>query len=265
MNTTDQAKLALCPHCQSTFVVSQQEMQLALGAVRCGECMKIFNASYHFVVTAATIEEVSQSSAAEANQINSIPTLHEQHPEPAPDSNSTSPSHNATDEASSTDKEEASSYVDSLLAADPNESTPAPSKVKHFNLPQLNIPLIAGMALVTITLLVGGWFLINKTPPVQYKFSEIRLSPSTNSQKMDVHFTITNISEHPLPLPNVNIELLNLSSQAVSKEQVNALNLQASITQLDTAASHPVTATVKKPSTFVQSAHIQPDLDNPKL
>jgi predicted Zn finger-like uncharacterized protein len=33
-----------CPHCQSRFRVSEQQIQLAMGQVQCGECGKIFDA-----------------------------------------------------------------------------------------------------------------------------------------------------------------------------------------------------------------------------
>lgn len=40
-------KLTRCPHCETLFEVSLNELQTAEGAVRCGQCLRIFNATYH--------------------------------------------------------------------------------------------------------------------------------------------------------------------------------------------------------------------------
>lgn len=40
-------KLTRCPHCETLFEVSLNELKTAEGAVRCGQCLRIFNATYH--------------------------------------------------------------------------------------------------------------------------------------------------------------------------------------------------------------------------
>ena len=66
--------LARCPHCDSAFEVSPEELELAYGAVRCGECMKIFNANFHRLDADPESWVPDQD---EKNPADPIPTLHE--------------------------------------------------------------------------------------------------------------------------------------------------------------------------------------------
>lgn len=277
MNTNDQAKMAQCPHCQSTFIASQEEMQLALGAVRCGECMKIFNASYHYLAeaNAKTANQLVSSTAVnglsiDQEQIDNIPTLHDYHNQPIYSNSTTnSPSLDDTEadpyffdeeQATAETEQDQSFYDENQLAADPDLTKTQPKQAK-----KLNLTAISGLVFIIIALLIGSGFIINKTPTVNYEFTDIRLVPSTSLRTLDVHFNLKNISEQTLPLPDLNIELLNLSSQAVSSTLISATNLNLDLTQLQAASSHPLTVTLKLPTTFVQTARIQPHLNNPKL
>lgn len=237
MNTNNQAKLALCPHCQSTFLASEEELNLALGAVRCGDCMKIFNASYHFVAVSVATNVVSHIISSE--QTKQTPTLNEQ-----PQESKTVNLNNDKDEQD--------------LLSEEDQKTIEKEK-------KLTLPVFIGLALAAISLLIGAWLIFNHNPPLKYEFSEINLSPSKNLKQMDLHFVIKNISEQSLPLPNLNIDLLNLSSQVVSSELIRAENLHSNLTQLEAETSYPITVTVKRPTTFVQTARIQPNLDDSKL
>ena len=38
-----------CPHCRTSFRVSRAQLGAAHGAVRCGACMQVFNASQHLL------------------------------------------------------------------------------------------------------------------------------------------------------------------------------------------------------------------------
>ena len=49
--------LTKCPHCATTFRLSQQQLEIAGGAVRCGACYQVFHASEHIVKT-AVVEEI---------------------------------------------------------------------------------------------------------------------------------------------------------------------------------------------------------------
>ena len=257
MNTTNPIKQAQCPHCKSIFSVSEEEIQLALGAVRCGECMKIFNASYHLIekqhpiATSAAEKELAlmistaklakakaghrvQSSSIQPSQIpetqppiGTIPTLQEPILE------------------------------EELEVEEPEEA---------LETKKISPPFIAGLFLLLITLSVGGWLFINQTPAATYAFTDVRLTPSSiNTKKMDVYFKISNISQKDLPLPNLTIQLLNLSSQPVSSETVMAADLKPNLHQLAAAATHEIQASVERPAIFVQGAHIQVHLNNSKL
>ncbi len=49
--------LTKCPHCGTTFRLSQQHLQIAGGAVRCGACYQVFHAS-EYIVKTAVVEEI---------------------------------------------------------------------------------------------------------------------------------------------------------------------------------------------------------------
>lgn len=83
MEMKSRVKQTLCPHCQSTFEISDEDMQQAFGAVRCGECMKIFNAAYHLIDhTALPAETADTGLETPADQPDEqIPTLYGFQPE----------------------------------------------------------------------------------------------------------------------------------------------------------------------------------------
>ena len=290
MTTTNQTQLAQCPHCKSVFDVSEEEMQLALGAVRCGECMKIFNARYHLVdKTQAQVEdspsakEQTPSDSTEVlehktslNPLNTnIPTLHDHPVHLTP----LSPYSIDEDELIPEDVQDDFLYIDSLLTGEENQPVELAEEAEPELEPELepeqnnktnqskkiSPPLIVGLFVFLAAVLVGGWLLFNNAPPPKYAFSEVRLSPSTNPKKMDVHFKLTNISEQSLPLPNLSIQLLNLSHQPISSEVVRADYLQPNLHQLEAAASHLMTLSVNRPATFVLDDVIQVHLEDSKL
>lgn len=242
MNTTKQAKLAKCPHCKSVFDVSEEEMQLALGAVRCGECMKIFNASYNLINTPKNSPEELEEPYEP--QHTDIPTLQE-HPTKA-----TSPklSPDKLDDEEDQPIDEIESDDDLLI------------KTK-----KITPPIIVGLFIFLASILMAGWLFTSQTASSHYSFTEVRLSPSSNPKKMDVHFQLTNDSKQSLPLPSLTIQLLNLSSQPISSEIISASNLQASFKELKAGSSQALTVSVNRPSTFVQSAHLQEYLEDTKL
>jgi len=278
--TTTQAKLTQCPHCQSVFEVSEEEMQPALGAVRCGECMKIFNANYHLIntpETATLTEQVTtpqppedKTDNAEKNthlQTAGIPTLQE-HPQ---DLSADQPNQKEEEEELTSKDEQDALYIDTLLRtdkADSDETEQASEPEQEAAVkPQKKRtqPLIAGLITLIVALLIGGWYYSNTHSPSYYEFSEVRLSPSNNPKKMDVHFRLTNISQQKLALPNLNIQLLNLSSQPISSEIINASDLQTNLSELESGSSQTITVSVNRPRTFVQSARIQVYLEDTKL
>lgn len=58
--------VAQCPHCQTRFRVSQDHLQAAAGNVRCGACLKVFNASAQ--INVASTEASAPAAGAAAGQ-----------------------------------------------------------------------------------------------------------------------------------------------------------------------------------------------------
>lgn len=54
-----------CPHCGTSFRVSDEQLSIANGSVRCGACLQVFSARNH-IVTAAAAKSRSASRAAPA-------------------------------------------------------------------------------------------------------------------------------------------------------------------------------------------------------
>ncbi len=54
--------LTKCPHCGTTFRLTQAQLDIAGGAVRCGACYQVFHASEHIVKT-AVVEEIRTKPA----------------------------------------------------------------------------------------------------------------------------------------------------------------------------------------------------------
>lgn len=57
-----------CPHCNSLFQVTQQQLEIANGTVRCGNCLNIFQAEDHFVGNQGSF--ISPASLYEQSGIN---------------------------------------------------------------------------------------------------------------------------------------------------------------------------------------------------
>lgn len=269
MITTSRTELAQCPHCSSVFEVSQEELQLAFGAVRCGDCLKIFNASFHRVDLPHS-EPQDADAAAETDYDtdlpdHSIPTLHD-HPQFAEESTEAD-SHYEPDPdfeseliAATSDQKQlpANSEDDLQPIADDElvtETRELPPNPPHKTPPRR---LLIAAAVILPLLLLGGWFLSGASQQSShYLVSDIRLAPAADPQKMQVLFTLGNGGSKPLPLPGLNIELLNLSFQPVASQQLTARQLQSDINHLEPGSSHAMTVTVNRPATFVQTARIQ--------
>lgn len=60
--------LTKCPHCGTTFRLTQAQLQIAGGAVRCGACYQVFHANEHIVKT-AVVEEIRQAPAPKPDPV----------------------------------------------------------------------------------------------------------------------------------------------------------------------------------------------------
>lgn len=72
------AIFVLCPHCTSVFSITSQQLNAAMGAVRCGQCKKIFNAKFNLLskeevdaYLASSEAYYAQQQEAEANYLSS--------------------------------------------------------------------------------------------------------------------------------------------------------------------------------------------------
>ncbi len=260
MNTTNSIQQAECPHCHSIFSISDEEIALALGAVRCGECMKIFNASYHLINVSTAIpiskeEKELQTRVLAANLANES----NKNTPPLPPLFSTIPT--LQEPTEKVDFLSSATHDENLEVTETEEVEEEVEETK-----QRTKPFIAGLFLLLITLFTAGWLFINQAPPIAYTFTDVRLMPSNgDSKKIDVYFKINNVTKQKLPLPNLTIQLLNLSAQPVSSEVIMAADLKPATTELAAAASHEIQASLERPTTFVQSAHIEVHLNKTKL
>ena len=271
MNTTIPSKLTQCPHCQNVFDISDEEMQLALGAVRCGECMKIFNANYHLVDSSkGDTSSVHNPSLENENktddltdqpiQSTNIPTLQE-YPQTSLPTSQLTPEENDFTSIDSLLKTDKASF-DEVEQSNDNQPTDNTDKEPQ---KKLTKPFIAGLFALVAAILVGSWIFTNSVTSNYYQFTEVRLSPSSDPKKVDIHFKLINTSQQNLALPNLTIQLLNLSSQPISSEIITSNELQTNLTELKAGASQALTVSVNRPSTFVQTALIQEYLEDSKL
>lgn len=338
MKTTNPVNQAQCPHCQSIFSVSQEEIRLALGAVRCGECIKIFNASYHLIDAehlanapynnadtdhiynepdAFTIDSnltyldpnlasYDERAAALKKQF-SLPTLQEPVQQPSRQTQFANPAepmqgHQNTLETE-TEKPAFGEGAYNLKGYSEKEYSEGYSEKEHSEqndskksfqehyfqeqdydkyddyeeealdrwrrilstyFKKITPPMMAGIFLLLATVVTSSWLFINQAPPVYYAFTDVQLVASSNN-KVNIHFKINNTTRENLPLPNLTIQLLNLSLQPVSSEFVLATELKPYVTELAAAATLEMQVSVERPTIFVQGAHIQAHLNDSKL
>ncbi|MEL7399282.1 MAG: MJ0042-type zinc finger domain-containing protein, partial [Pseudomonadota bacterium] len=50
-------KVTCCPHCNTSFRITDSQLASAKGAVRCGSCLQVFKASDHLVANDAEPSE----------------------------------------------------------------------------------------------------------------------------------------------------------------------------------------------------------------
>ena len=69
-----------CPHCRTSFRISRAQLGAAHGAVRCGACMRVFNAAQQLLVDQ---NRVSKPATAPTASHPAAPTAPAPHPAPA--------------------------------------------------------------------------------------------------------------------------------------------------------------------------------------
>ncbi|MGH8463862.1 MAG: MJ0042-type zinc finger domain-containing protein, partial [Pseudomonas sp.] len=64
-----------CPHCQTSFRVSHNQLSVARGVVRCGACMQVFNAAKQLLEQSAAQKTAVESAAAEPVPLEAAPEV----------------------------------------------------------------------------------------------------------------------------------------------------------------------------------------------
>lgn len=59
---SDSTTLTRCPHCQTRFRVTEQQLGVASGKVRCGNCMDVFNARDHAVPSSSAVASAQSAT-----------------------------------------------------------------------------------------------------------------------------------------------------------------------------------------------------------
>jgi|GEM_PF-1459562 len=303
--------LARCPHCKSAFEVTSDELELALGAVRCGECMKIFNAHFHRI-DVPKAEHLPAEEATDTSFHDPIPTLHEHYHQSEQELSAfEGPGEEWLDdemqafeaeletallEPEATEEDHWSAELDETEAAeeehwpaelDENEASPSEeldsisvnddqelvtesrrsshrkpsSKVLELwsSLQDFRKHLIALGVVLLITLTgLGTWLLMPDASLDQLYVEEVRIAPASSPQQMQVHFQLTNLANEDLALPNIQVELLNLSRQVIATQRVNASDLSTDVDYLEAASRETFYVEVERPSTYVHAARILP-------
>ncbi|HET8903651.1 MAG TPA: DUF3426 domain-containing protein [Saccharospirillum sp.] len=74
-----------CPHCGTSFRVSDEQLSIANGSVRCGACLQVFSARNHIVTAAAAKSKSASRSATAATKAAAKPATPKQaRTQPAP-------------------------------------------------------------------------------------------------------------------------------------------------------------------------------------
>lgn len=289
MSQKTNVHLARCPHCDSTFEVSNEELELAFGAVRCGECMKIFNANFHRIDPPHSVQKEDQEPETPANK-DPIPTLHEpyQQPDVEDEEDFQEPEEEWLDEemlafeaeleVALSDPEETEDQFPAEIpeaeepASDPSldeelvteSRDPQPHKKAKKVRKQLQIQdyrksLLALAAVLVASLAsLGAWSLWSPQTSSHWVADEVRISPSTSPQKMEVHFQLSNQGRETYALPDLQVDLLNLSRQVIATQTVDAVDIKTDIQQIEAGGRQALHVEVERPSTFVQNARIIP-------
>ncbi|WP_114416269.1 DUF3426 domain-containing protein [Marinospirillum perlucidum] len=328
MNKTRMTQLARCPHCDSVFEVSDKELELAFGAVRCGECMKIFNARFHRL-EASEDQLIQEASPTDDSKPDPIPTLRDQYqadksdPVPVPEEETgwswpeEALSEEDFEEAFTAEDEEIerefqafeaeleTAFLDSdteetltqqadpfqadaepttsAEASDPLTDDPEPLDLysEDLNLenelaeearereeqpstaakrPWYRQPLLASLLLAGILVAtgLGSWQFFSAQASSDYQISQVQLAPAQDPQKMQVSFQLSNPTTEPLPWPNLEVELLNLSLQVIASQTLQAEDLPSAEPQLPPGSQKEFSVEVDRPSTYVQNARINP-------
>ncbi|MFK7161318.1 DUF3426 domain-containing protein [Marinospirillum sp. MEB164] len=280
MEMNAHTKLARCPHCGSTFSATEAILEQAFGAVRCGECLKIFNAYHHLLLVDAPVEqELHSATASSTADINlSTTSVHSEHwAEPAGPSSAgaLTASHTQVEhkgaqafstelfanepEAAETSQTEASDTEPLSTEARPPSAQPAPwmASARHWWQSQMRPhPWRWGVGALLALVLLVGLSQLSFTPANPYLLREVRFAPSQEAGWLQVEFELSNPGGRTLPLPALQVDLLNLSQQSLSSQRFSPDDLRLNQQQLEPGTAVMIQLQVQRPRTLVHSVRV---------
>lgn len=244
--------LCLCPHCKLLYKVSDEQLNKALGAVRCSGCMKIFNALNHRVEQKEQIENHQNY----ANKSNLYDYLSATKVSPKENSFHTS----AEDE-----------QIDKLLGIKPknsynlqqNKSVQKKSTHKRQSLfvklkNKLSVIYFTFGALVILTLAIFAFkfFFMAQIENTGFKISEILLLPADNLKEFRVEFTIENLNLKAAYMPDLEIEMQDLSKNIIKRQIIDENFFGGNLKLLPSKQKRKISLTLARPKKLVAGVEI---------
>lgn len=264
-------QVTTCPHCATRFVIQSEELEEAFGAVRCGQCMKIFNARFHLsqeqLPTAEALTRTAQPTDSHLplvaddiiNPFDEEAELRAFEAELA--TALTDPDEIPADQEAQTQAAEPVPLMTEVRHAPPVDETqprqtPAGSGLlKRFN----RVHLLMGAAGLLLTLAVVTLLTLSQPAATSiYQVGEVTLSPLSNRSQLAVSLQLTNLTDKIQPLPDLQVDLLNISGQSVYSQRIAAADMTASSSTLAPGGSVALTLPMARPTTYVTAAQVIP-------
>lgn len=294
---TSTTQLALCPNCTSAFSITQEQLEAALGAVRCGQCKKIFNAKFNLV----TLEELQATDEVQATPLaKEIAESTDNLEETATESLLAIDEPLETLDLAETDLtpaeqehfDQVDNHLDSWLEAEtefcssiasntadladesnleeddflseliPDNLTSDLLEPQEKTMAKKKKSLLLPVALISLMLALalgigGALWFINSSSQGDFKISKVSVNPTASQLQLRVEFKITNTSNSTQLLPPLEVHLLNLSNKTITKHPATSSSLGAPSSSLQAGQSFDLSLTVERPNTLVKSAKVK--------
>ncbi len=250
-----------CPSCRAAFSISQQQLEIAAGMVRCGMCEHVFDAN--LFLFNQVLEDESQAQEAAEDKQNSAPI----DVELTADDNSSIDLEVLDRELHGTDKEELSSvtnivdevndqnlqedtHEENVQAADPAIPKIIADQVSSLEKEPVNINPMQWFGFVSIMALIAAvgiqiiaafkldlipqqyhnslcdWIACTiETPRALHKIEVLNRSiytHPTENQALMVTLTIINRADFSQPYPLIQLHFLNIAGEVIAARQFSA-------------------------------------------
>ena len=289
MSVTDTPIIAVCPHCASHFRVSTEVMQQAHGAVRCGDCKKIFNARFHQWQAQVPPPQVKSADehplppstqrfdaeedldAFEATLRNALtdpddtdeswmdqadPFAIQDEEESLtlrPDSDPLpSPTHNSPTPAWKT---KGKAWLQTLTAQGQPWVEKLPAGLRKRPLWLLAIPVVV---LALILILAAASPSSEAQINHHWGIQDLSIRPGSERDLIGLQFVLVQQNSQPTEWPRLRIELLNASRQVTFTQDIAASELVSPQAEASPGNQHSLMLEVPRPAIFVQSARVTP-------